>query len=237
MRNPKFLGVYSLKAAPAKGPKPRYFVWELPNDSYAVQELDPALTQRGPARGVTAAALAKAFKAEPSILAAPVTTPDFRRIMEANAPSSAASPSNEAGAGPALDHGKIETELRNHFRRAMGSLKNPKERDGALTLLNRIVRVQKGIEPVHKHMFRDFGVALRKQSLLELALVAAQRAVALSPQDDHARFNLARILGLLGQFQEAQAQIDAARKLAPAEAVYARLAAWLQREQVRGGQK
>ena len=242
MRNPKFLGVYSLRTASANGQKPKFFVWLLPDGNYAIQELDASLSQRGPARGISSAGLEKAFKAEPSILAAPITTPDFRPLMPTPRQPQ---PRQADGAAPLESAAKTEPEedshnairmeavLRENFARALSAVKRPKDKDGALTLMERIIRTQQGIEPVHKHMFRDFGVALRKRSLLKLALLSAQRAVILAPRDDHARFNLARILGMLGRYQEAEAQLATARRLDPNETVYDRLASYLEKERTR----
>lgn len=230
MRNPKFLGVYSLKIATRSGAKPRFFVWRLPDGSFAAQELDASLSQRGPARRIPADGLEKAFVFEPSILAAPITTPDFRQAAKPAARSGKADDVTLASLERARRARQVEKDLRDSFDRAVRALGRPRDRKGALVALERIAKTNEGIEPSHKFMFRDFGVALRKKNLHELALVCARRTVALSPQDDHARFNLARILGLTGAYEEAQAQLGAARKLDPNEKVYARLADYLKRQ-------
>lgn len=234
MRNPKFLGVYSLKV-PARGKqKPRFFVWQLPDGDYAIQELDAAMTQHGPARAVAAADLDRAFKAEPAILAAPVTTPDFRPLAKnrETAAKVAGEVSDEALASleQARKARQLENDLRDKFAKAMRALSRPQDRKNALAVLGRIAAMREGIEPSHRHMFRDFGVALRKKSLPDLAVACARRVVALAPQDDHARFNLARNLGQAGKYDEAEAQLGAARKLDPNEKIYDRMAAHLAKE-------
>lgn len=230
MRNPKFLGVYSLKIQAVSGRIPKFFIWELPDGNYAAQELDASLAQRGPARAVPSAKLKQAFKLEPSILAAPVSTPDFRALVK-NAKQAPAEADEADASLAALTRARkakqLEADMRDNFDRAMCALGRPKDRKGAMAALERLIAAQDGIEPRHKHMFRDFGVALRKKKLTDLALASARRAVALSPNDDHARFNLARILDIAGKYDEAEAQLGAARKLDPREQIYVRMARYL----------
>lgn len=238
MRNPKFLGVYSLKTPPGNRQKPRFFVWELPDGNYAIQGLDASMSQRGPARAVAAADLARAFKAEPAILAAPVTTPDFRPLVRDAAGSGAeqeVSYDTLSGLERARRAKQLEIDLRDKFGKAVRALTRPKDRKNALTVLERIAGLSRGIEPVHKHMFRDFGVLLRKKAILNLAMVCARRVVALAPQDDHARFNLARVLLLAGHYDEAEAQLAAARKLDPHEKIYEKMAAYIASERQKAG--
>ncbi len=47
-------------------------------------------------------------------------------------------------------------------------------------------------EQAHKHLFNEFGIALRKSHLYEEALEHYQRAVALGQDDEHVYFNMAR---------------------------------------------
>lgn len=231
MRNPKFLGVYSQKKQTGRSPL-RYFVWRLPDGSYAVQELDSSLSARGPARAVPAHNFDQLFYAEPSILAAPVTTPDFRHL-QAPAPKPTSAPIDDSSfkqLEKARQARQVENDLRDSFARALRALGRPKDKKGALIALERLAATTKGIAPEHKHMFRDFGVAMRKKSLPELSLAFAARAVELAPNDDHARFNLARILGLLGRYDEAAKELGAALKLDPEEKIYMRLGRHLARE-------
>lgn len=229
MRNPKFLGVYSLRKDLAGGHRHRFFIWQLPDGSYAIQQLDSALTQTGPAKGIPAPAFDQAFVAEPSILAAPVTTPDFRGLI-APPPQRPKADDTVASLDRARHIKQVEADLRETFQKAMRALSRPRDRKGAIAALERVANTQEDIEPAHKYMFRDFGVSLRKKALYELALTCARKVVALSPQDDHARFNLARILTILGRYDEAIKQVEAAIKLDPAEEIYPRLARHIERE-------
>lgn len=212
------------------GARPKFFIWQLPDGNYAAQELDSAFTQRGLARSIPAHGLEKAFVFEPGILAAPVTTPDFRPLVKNAPPTETVADATLSSLERARKAKQLETDLRDAFDKAMRAIGRPKDRKGGLAAIERIAKTKEGIEPSHKFMFRDFGVALRKKRLNDLALLCARRAVALSPEDDHARFNLARILGMTGNYEEAQAQLGAARKLDPSERIYDRLAKYLEKE-------
>lgn len=229
MRNPKFLGVYSRRNVKGrKGRIPSWFAWILPDGSYAVQPLDQAYTPLGPAEAVSPEEFESLFKLEPAILAVPVITPDFSwlGVPRPGAPQKAKSAAQER----VIKARQVEASLRDSFDKALRGLSRPRDRKAALASIERIAGTRQGIVKEHKHMFRDFGVALRKKALLGLALACAGRAVELSPDDDHARFNLARLLGMAGRFDDANEQLDIAQKLDPTEKVYSRLRKHLDRE-------
>lgn len=228
MRNPKFLGVYS--RLPQGQKNTRYFVWQLSPALFAVQELDASFSPCANVRAVPASIFQKTFKNEPSILAAPVTTPDFRQLAPESKSASAPASDEMAHLEKARKAKQVENDLRDAFGKAMRALNRPRDRKGAIAALEKIVTTKDGIVPEHRHMFRDFGVNLRKKSLPELALLCARRAVTLSPDDDHARFNLARILGILGQYDDADAQLREAMQMDPNEKIYARMERHLARE-------
>lgn len=234
MRKPKFLGVYS-KAAPKAGQRPKkqfYFVWELDKTAYAIQLLNDAMIPQASPEFASDTRLRTGFRLEPGILAAPITTPDFRQLAlreGAKKPPQAEELTDVTlrKLEQARKIKQVETDMRDNFDKAMRALNRPKDRKGALAALEQLASAKNGIVPVHKHMFRDFGVALRKKSLPELALKYAGRAVELSPNDDHAHFNLARIMAILGLYDQAQAHLDRAKALDKKEKIYRRFQAYL----------
>lgn len=234
MRNPKFLGVYSQnQGAASRGRKTLYFIWRLPDDSFAIQELDQAFMAAGPIRRIASSMLKANFRQEPSILAAPVSTPDFRGLVQPKAARSEATELTDEALRE-LEYARkakqVENDLRANFSRALRALNRPRDRKGAIVALEQLARTTKGIVPTHKHMFRDFGVSLRKKSLPDLAAICAGRALELAPNDDHAHFNFARVLAMLGKYDDALAHLKAAKKLDASEKVYERLAEHIREE-------
>lgn len=234
MRAPKFLGVYSDKSGSSRrdASKRFYFVWKLPGGDYAVQRLDRSLSAQGSPSLVAASQFATSYRFEPSILAAPVSTPDMRYL---------AAPKSEPKVAELNDDTllelertrkakQVETDMRANFNKAIRALSRPRDRKGAIAALETLAGATEGIAPVHKHMFRDFGVSLRKKSLPKLALQCTRRVLELAPNDDHAHFNMARVLEILGMYEEADAHLRKAIELDPRENVYRTFRDYLDRK-------
>jgi len=248
MRPPKYLGVYSQPLAKADGSrKAFFFVWELAEAGYAIQQLDSAFQPRAEARRVSAARFAAHFRAEPSILAMPMSMLDVPVLADFPESPAPAVPTSKA---PELDDGLLsrldnarrakqtEITLRENFRKALLRLKRPRERQAAITVLEQLAATTENISPVHKHMFRDFGAKLRKPAMPNLALLFGRRVLELAPEDDHAHFNLARILCALDAYDEAAEHIHTAMRLDSREALYPRMLAHIRKEkELRPGKK
>ena len=293
MRRSKFTGVFSFSANwTGSRSKTHYFVWELPDGAYAVQELNAAFQPVAEVERISAKSFLREFKAEPNILAMPVITPDLSHFEQGMvtpppeggaakqpqpaptaaksgpgfaplemtspkgnlpesvevAPQGSGTPSlptpsraatgvtavhYEEGPTPApkraydLEAARkakvVESKLRETFRQTLLRLKRPRERKAALLALEQIAQTKEGITPSHKHMFRDFGVRLRQNSQPDLALLFSRKAVELAPEDDHAHFNLARILCSLGMYDEAASHIATAMSMSSEEPLYFKL--------------
>lgn len=237
MRNPKYLGVYSGRSvgrsADGKSVKRFYFVWDLENACYAAQALDNSFSPVEKPRLLSQAQLKASLKLEPGILAAPLSTPDFRRIQTPPPVRAEATELTDASIlelEKARKAKQIEMDMRNNFDKALRALSRPRDRKGALAAISQIAETTEGIGPVHKHMFRDFGVSLRKKSLPELALKCAKRTLELSPNDDHAHFNMARLLSILGLYDQAEAHLNTAIKIDRNEKIYFKMLKWLRDE-------
>lgn len=298
MRRSKFSGVFSFSADWTESrSKTHYFVWELPDGAFAVQELNAAFQPVAEVERINAKTFSQSFKAEHNILAMPVITPDlshFESAPPAPAPQhpdaaaeqparKASAPKAKTGSAPLqtlskaklpesvevapeqpdmglipfpsrtatgvtavhYDEGPapaaaaapkraydleaarkakvVESKLRETFRQTLLRLKRPRERKAALLALEQLAQTKDGIIPAHKHMFRDFGVRLRQNSQPDLALLFSRKAVELAPEDDHAHFNLARILCSLGLYDEAATHIGTALSMSSGEPLYFKL--------------
>ena len=247
MRQPRYLGVYSERPGAGasrsgkKGHAPRFFVWELSPADYAIQELDGALEPNSRVRLISAGRLQSGFQLEPSILVAPITLPDIANAERVPETADTASPRKAAELNDdtlrELENARRTkpgaNDVRGSFRQALRGLGRPREREAALAALEQIAGTTDGIVPAHKHMFRDFGVTLRKKDLPDIALRCGMRVLELSPDDDHGHFNLARILCALGAWDQAAAHVEKAMSLDSAEPVYPRMLAHIRRESRR----
>ena len=138
-------------------------------------------------------------------------------------PAAAAAPKRAFDLEAARKAKIVESKLRETFRQTLLRLKRPRERSAALLALEQLAKTKEGITPSHKHMFRDFGVRLRQNSQPDLALLFSRKAVELAPEDDHAHFNLARILCSLGMYDEAATHIATALSMTSEEPLYFKL--------------
>ena len=94
---------------------------------------------------------------------------------------------------------RIEGTLKASFEEALSALEQGNRRD-ALKLFSAIADNTDGVVPEHKHVFADFGTDLRKQKLPAAALKHQLKVVELSPEDDHALFNVARVYYDMGDY-------------------------------------
>ena len=111
--------------------------------------------------------------------------------------------------GPKLAPEEVDKAVRAEFAMSLMRFRRG-NKEGALQDFERLLAVEEGIVPAHKHMFTDFGIDLRKSRLYTLASRCFRRAANLSPHDSHALFNLARIHYEMGNFGKAAQYLDAA---------------------------
>lgn len=63
----------------------------------------------------------------------------------------------------------------------------------AKQVFRKLSEVEAIFEEENKHIFNEFGIELRKANMLEEAMANYQKAITISPQDEHLYFNIARI--------------------------------------------
>lgn len=68
------------------------------------------------------------------------------------------------------------------------------EKDKAKEVFDRIVRIDSAFEDEHKHLFNEYGIALRKKKMAEQAAEYYRRALVLSDSDENLWYNLGRAL-------------------------------------------
>ncbi|MBQ7585760.1 MAG: hypothetical protein IJU40_05885, partial [Desulfovibrionaceae bacterium] len=240
-----FIGTYSVKQTSQSALKPRkeyFFVFRCEIDGntvYVLQELNDAYIPTGNVNTADASILKEYFEHEPHILAMPLYKPQIPP-EKLKAPRHVPSPLGDKPKAPTFTtpDAKVlakarEEALRSNFEEACKNLSQPTERNKALRAIKKIATQEEGIVPEHKHMFRDFSVSLRKKSLPEVALLFATRNLKLSPNDDHAHFNVARIYAVMERFDDAIKELNTAMSMEVEEedkAIYRRMLAYIEQE-------
>ncbi len=66
------------------------------------------------------------------------------------------------------------------------------EGDKAKNIFERLVKLEGTFQPTHKHLFNEFGISLRKSSMLNEAIEYYNKALELTQGDENLYFNVAR---------------------------------------------
>jgi tetratricopeptide (TPR) repeat protein len=70
-------------------------------------------------------------------------------------------------------------------------------------VFSRLVDMDESFEEAHKHLFNEFGIALRKKKLFDEAMRYYGRAAELSPKDENIYLNMARAMFEKGDMESA----------------------------------
>ncbi|QLA16536.1 tetratricopeptide repeat protein [Desulfolutivibrio sulfoxidireducens] len=70
-------------------------------------------------------------------------------------------------------------------------------------VFSRLVEMDESFEEAHKHLFNEFGIALRKKRLFDEAMRYYGRAAELSPRDENIYLNMARAMFEKGDLESA----------------------------------
>ena len=97
----------------------------------------------------------------------------------------------------------------------------------AQNIFERLVKLDGAFEPVHKHLFNDFGISLRKNKMLQQSLEYYQRALELSQSDENLYMNLARVLLETKDLGACVDNLLKALELAPRHEPSLKFLAWL----------
>jgi len=108
------------------------------------------------------------------------------------------------------------------------------EREKAHEVFERLVKLDAAFEDEHKHLFNEFGISLRKSGMQDEALEYYERALALSPDDENLRYNMARAALDKGDARAAAQHLAACLKLNPAHAEALQFVDYLKRKKLGG---
>lgn len=89
------------------------------------------------------------------------------------------------------------------------------ELEKARYVFERIVALDESFTPIHKHLFNEFGIAMRKKRMFEMALRYYGRAVQVAPDDENIHVNVARAQHEKGDSDAALAALRRALTINP----------------------
>ncbi len=85
----------------------------------------------------------------------------------------------------------------------------------AKDVFRKLSEVEAIFEEDNKHIFNEFGIELRKANMLEEALANYQKAITISPKDEHLYFNIVRIYYDIKEWNNALAWLKKALEINP----------------------
>ncbi len=191
-------GVFRTKKTDASGKTAlRYWLaWDRDDGNVGVQPLNSNMIPTGQKRVISSEAFLETFEKDKDVFVDPATT-KVRRIWKAELDMD-----DDLETGPATDRFRkpaappeappdVEKSARAEFGIALTYLKRG-YREKAKQRFEALAEEKGDFKPHHKHMFNDFGIGLRKSRMYDTALKHYQRALELSPDDDHLLHNMAR---------------------------------------------
>lgn len=247
MHDASFLGVYSLRVEQSIGNthKKMYHVWAENSGTFLIQMLDGAHQPVGEKKSIGPATFKTKYIPESSVVADSAGV--GKKLLTGGKPEAAVQTTHSAVPlraptftptspfVPPNESPEQQTEryLRSVFTTSIKRCRSIHDKKAAISSIRNIIEVEEGIVTEHKFMFADFGIALRKNNLLDLSLSCCKRVLELAPGDDHAHFNAARILFEMGEFIDAEQHLLKAQILNPEEGIYQKMLDYMRQEQRR----
>jgi tetratricopeptide (TPR) repeat protein len=214
-------GVFRTKKTDASGKSVlRYWLaWDRDDGNVAVQPLNSNMVPAGQKRVISSEAFLETFESEKDVFVDPATA-KVRRIWKAELDMD-----DDLKTGPVTDRFRkpaappgappdVEKSARAEFGIALTYLKRG-YREKAKQHFEALAKEKGNFEPQHKHMFNDFGIGLRKSRMYDTALKHYQRALELSPDDDHLLHNMARAYYEQGNMGAAAQNLEKSLALNP----------------------
>lgn len=106
------------------------------------------------------------------------------------------------------------------------------ETERANDIFARLISMDAPFAGEHKHMFNDFGINLRKSKMIPQAVEYYSKAISLSPEDEHLRYNLARAYFEDKQYAKVREQLAKCLEINPDFAEAKKFVAYLDKNKL-----
>ncbi len=216
-----------------------WFCTELPDGSIEVQPLNTNYIPSGPKRRVPKDEFLASFAPEPEVYISNV----FPRIRELNKTIALADRhrGNKEFFSAEMEYGKAlkvdEENIRANFGLGITYLERG-EGAKADNIFERLVKLDTAFESEHKHLFNEFGINLRKNKMLDQAVVYYGRALELSGEDENLLHNMARAHLEKGNHDQALTYLLKSLQLSPTLEASVKFLTWMiSKELVPGNRK
>ncbi|QGY40063.1 tetratricopeptide repeat protein [Pseudodesulfovibrio cashew] len=171
-----------------------YYVKEVEDDTVEMQLINNKLTPCGPIERISKEELLEDYLPMPQLYKDVLG--NLRKVQKALARGDKFRKRNETFTAEfeyanALD--LDEANVRANFGIGLCLLARD-EKEKAQEVFDRIVKIDAAFADEHKHLFNEYGIALRREKMLQQAVDYYRRALELSSDDENLWYNLGRAL-------------------------------------------
>lgn len=171
--------------------KALYYVKQIDDDTVEIQMVNPSHVPFGEVEQISKEELLKDYLPMPQLYKQVMG--NLRQVQKSIARGDKFRQRNEHFTAE-FEYGKALTLDEENVRANFGiglCLLARDEKEKAQEVFDRIVKIDSAFEDEHKHLFNEYGIALRKKKLLDQAVEYYHRALELSGEDENLWFNLA----------------------------------------------
>lgn len=193
-----------------------YLTLELGNGSFEIQELNALMLPSGPKDTISRDELLAKYLPEPEVYHKQVL-PQMEKLTSALAwgdryrrQEKYFSAETEYDKALALDQDNVRATF--GIGICYVTMRNM---DKAQTVFQKLVTMDAAFLPKHKHLFNEFGIALRKAEMYPQAMEYYGRALTWDPKDENLLYNLARAAYQLGDMTTAAERAGEALDIRP----------------------
>ncbi len=211
--------------------KSYWFIETLENGVLECQPLNGNLVPAGQSREITREELVTKFSPEPEFYMSSVF-PKMQELQESidngdehRKKGENFSAENEYNAALSID----EDSVRANFGIGLTYLERG-EGDKAKNIFERLLKLEGTFQARHKHLFNEFGISLRKSTMLHEALEYYNKALELSTGDENLYFNVARTYLELKDYEKCMEYLLKMLDVAPTNETGLKFLDWMQRK-------
>ncbi len=193
-----------------------YFIEQTGEDEFDVRPLNSNFVPIGNAEKVNRETLLKDYTPEPEMYHKQVL-PNMKDLQKTLARAdrnrkqgNTFSAEMEYSSAVKVD----ETNVRGNFGVGLCFMERG-ETERANDVFARLISMDAAFESEHKHLFNDFGINLRKSKMIPQSIEYYGKAISLSPDDEHLRYNLARAYFEAKDFDKARKELERCIELNP----------------------
>ena len=197
-------------------------------DEIVCQPLNTHYVPSGPKRTITIDELLAKFSPEPEFYQSSV----FPKMQQLDRNIKQGDDHREKGESFSAEHEyqaalKIDCEnVRANFGIGLTYLERG-DKPKAQNIFDRLVKLEGAFEEEHKHLFNEFGIQLRKNSMISEAVTYYSRALEITKRDENLYLNMARAQFENHDLDKCLDNLFQALKLAPTHAVSIKFLNWL----------